>query len=147
MQIPLQNPKNPKNLKDTSKNSSKTIVKSKKSKKSKNIYRCQGAAGPAEELQGENARYDRDSVADGRLAFYVNGKFGDDWRLTASADTREGPVEDLFSNFLDKSPVSLFRRIDKRLGAWTKGSSLCIANEVVSLPCKIPVVARWIVDS
>src|SRR5262249_31869472 len=29
-----------------------------------------------------------------------------------SADTREGPVGDLFSNFLDKSPDSLFRRID-----------------------------------
>jgi len=34
------------------------------------------------------------------------------WRLTASADTREGPVKDLFSNFLGKSPDSLFRRID-----------------------------------
>ena len=32
--------------------------------------------------------------------------------MTASADTREGPVEDLFSNFLDKSPDSLFRRLD-----------------------------------
>ncbi|MDH4148794.1 MAG: flagellar motor protein MotB, partial [Acidimicrobiia bacterium] len=41
-----------------------------------------------------------------------NGKFGEHWKLTASADTREGPVEDLFSNFLDKSPESLFRRID-----------------------------------
>jgi hypothetical protein len=42
----------------------------------------------------------------------VNGKVGEHWRLTASADTREGPLEDLFSNFLDKSPDSLFRRID-----------------------------------
>ena len=48
----------------------------------------------------------------GRLAFYVNGKVSEHWRLTASADTREGPVKDLFSNFLDKSPDSLFRRID-----------------------------------
>ena len=31
---------------------------------------------------------------------------------TASADTRDAPLEDLFSNFLDKSPDSLFRRID-----------------------------------
>ena len=30
----------------------------------------------------------------------------------ASADTREGPMKSLFSNFLDKSPDSLFRRID-----------------------------------
>jgi len=68
--------------------------------------------GPAHSLEGNNATTDQDSLADGRLAFFVNGKFGTDWRLTASADTREEPVEDLFSNFLDKSPESLFRRID-----------------------------------
>ena len=68
--------------------------------------------GDAELLQGENAPYDFDSPVDGRLAFYGTQKFGDHWRITASADTREGPVKDLFSNFLDKSPDSLFRRID-----------------------------------
>jgi flagellar motor protein MotB len=68
--------------------------------------------GPAEDLQGENAPQPFDSSVDGRLAFYLNGKVSENWRLTASADTREGPVEDLFSNFLDKSPESLFRRID-----------------------------------
>ena len=57
-------------------------------------------------------RYNDDVSADGRLAFYTNGKFGNGWELTASADTLEGPVEDLFSNFLDKSPDALFRRID-----------------------------------
>lgn len=69
-------------------------------------------SGPADLLQGENAPYDYDSTFDGRLAFYVNGKFNEHWGLTASADTREGPVQDLFSNFLSKSPDSLFRRID-----------------------------------
>jgi len=68
--------------------------------------------GPAELLQGQDAPRDYDSSVDGRLAFYLNGKFGEGWRVTASADTREGPIEDLFSNFLDKSPESLFRRID-----------------------------------
>ena len=68
--------------------------------------------GPAKLLQGANAPMDFDSPLDGRLAFFVNGKFGDHWRLTASADTREAPLEDLFSNMLDKSPDSLFRRID-----------------------------------
>jgi flagellar motor protein MotB len=68
--------------------------------------------GPADLLQGENAPYDYDSNFDGRLAFYINGKFDEHWGLTASADTREGPVKDLFSNFLEKSPESLFRRID-----------------------------------
>jgi flagellar motor protein MotB len=68
--------------------------------------------GPADLLQGENAPYDYDSSIDGRLAFYVNGKFSEDWHVSASADTREGPIDELFSNFLDKSPDSLFRRID-----------------------------------
>ncbi|HEU4617124.1 MAG TPA: OmpA family protein [Gammaproteobacteria bacterium] len=68
--------------------------------------------GPIDVLQGENPAADLDSSADARLAFYVNGKFGDAWKLTASADTRDEPLGDLFSNFLDKSPDSLFRRID-----------------------------------
>jgi len=68
--------------------------------------------GPAELLQGDNPRYDFDSTFDGRLAFYLTQKLADHWHVTASADTREGPVKDLFSNFLDKSPDSLFRRID-----------------------------------
>jgi flagellar motor protein MotB len=68
--------------------------------------------GPIELLQGENPTFDFDSPADARLAFFVNGKFGDGWHLTASADTRDAPLDDLFSNFLDKSPEALFRRID-----------------------------------
>ena len=55
------------------------------------------------DLQGENSPYDLSSNFDGRLAFFVDGKFGDHWRLTASADTREGPMDELFSNFLDKT--------------------------------------------
>jgi len=69
-------------------------------------------SGPANPLQGQNALQPNDSSLDGRFAFFVNGKVSDRWHLTASADTREGPVKDLFSNFLDKSPDSLFRRID-----------------------------------
>ena len=70
------------------------------------------ASGPIDLLQGENPAYDYDSNVDGRLAFFVNGKFGNHWKLTASADTSEGSVEDIFSNFMDKSPDALFRRID-----------------------------------
>jgi flagellar motor protein MotB len=68
--------------------------------------------GRMEEMQGQNSPYDLNSNFDGRLAFFVDGKFGDHWRLTASADTREGPIDEIFSNFLDKSPDSLFRRLD-----------------------------------
>ena len=68
--------------------------------------------GPPDALTGKNNPYDNDALADGRLAFYVTGKFGEGWKLTASADTREQSVEDMFTNFLDKSPDELFRRID-----------------------------------
>ena len=70
------------------------------------------SSSQADELAGKNAPYDTDSLADGRLAFYVTGKFSEDWKLTASADTREDSIQNLFSNFMDKSPESLFRRID-----------------------------------
>ncbi len=70
------------------------------------------ASGPIDLFQGGNSLQDYDSNVDGRFAFFVNGKFGDHWKLTASADTREGPVKDIFSNFMNKSPESLFRRID-----------------------------------
>jgi flagellar motor protein MotB len=69
-------------------------------------------SGASSLLEGQDAPYDPDSFADGRLAFYVSGKFWEDWGLTASADTREGSMKDLFTNFMDKSPEALFRRID-----------------------------------
>lgn len=71
-----------------------------------------GSSGAAELLQGENAPQPVGSTLDGRLAFYLDGKVGEHWNLTASADTREGPIQDIFSNFLDKAPDSLIRRID-----------------------------------
>jgi len=70
------------------------------------------ASAPAKLQEGENNPQPYNSSLDGRLAFYLNGNVHENWRLTASADTREGPVKDLFSNFLAKSPDSLFRRID-----------------------------------
>jgi len=68
--------------------------------------------GPIELLQGEDSTYDYESSIDGRLAFFVNGKFGEHWKLTASADTREGPLDEIFGNLMEKSPDALFRRID-----------------------------------
>ncbi|MEN8161592.1 MAG: OmpA family protein, partial [Myxococcota bacterium] len=68
--------------------------------------------GPADALVGDESPVDYDSVADGRLAFYVDGKFRKDWGLVASADTQDGPVDQLFTNFVDKRPESLLRRID-----------------------------------
>ncbi|MCK4865607.1 MAG: OmpA family protein [Gammaproteobacteria bacterium] len=68
--------------------------------------------GPAELITGDTTHYDNDLAIDGRLAFFSKGKFGDNWELTASADTLEGSIGDLFTNFMDKSPDSVFRRMD-----------------------------------
>ena len=68
--------------------------------------------GPATLLAPDKPQYSNDFDAQGRLAFYTKGQFGNGWGLTASADTREGPLDEIFSNFLDKSPEALFRRID-----------------------------------
>ena len=68
--------------------------------------------GPAQLVTQEESPYDNSVSVDGRLAFYLDGKFGEDWQFTASADTREGPIDELFSNFMDKSPEAVFRRMD-----------------------------------
>jgi hypothetical protein len=48
----------------------------------------------------------------GRLAFYLKGKIKGKYLLTAAADTREGPVKDLFKNAGNKDPRQLLRRLD-----------------------------------
>ncbi|MEZ4815293.1 MAG: OmpA family protein [Bdellovibrionota bacterium] len=49
---------------------------------------------------------------DARTAFYLKGKIKGEYLLTASADTREGAIDKIFSNFLDKDPQELLRRLD-----------------------------------
>ncbi len=68
--------------------------------------------GPAALVTNDEAHYDNDVSIDGRFAFFTNGKFGDNWELTASADTREGEIDEIFTNFMEKTPDAMFRRID-----------------------------------
>ena len=69
--------------------------------------------GPAKLVTGDDANGTRKGVyADGRAAFYVKGKIKGEYLLTASADTQEQPVEDMFTNFNRKDPRYLLRRID-----------------------------------
>ena len=69
--------------------------------------------GPAQLVTGHDGRrYDEKVYVDGRLAFYLKGKIRGDTLLTASADTREQPIGDLFSNFNSKDPRYLLRRLD-----------------------------------
>jgi flagellar motor protein MotB len=68
--------------------------------------------GPADLLAPDKPQYSDTINAHGRLAFYTNGEFNNGWSLTASADTREDPLDEIFSNFMDKSTDALFRRMD-----------------------------------
>ncbi|MCA1977837.1 MAG: OmpA family protein [Thiobacillus sp.] len=69
--------------------------------------------GPARLVTGDTSRrYEEKVYADGRLAFYLKGKIKGDTLLTASADTREQPLDELFTNFNSKDPRYLLRRLD-----------------------------------
>ncbi len=89
--------------------------------------------GPAELLAPDKTQYADDTSLQGRVAFYTKGKFGDGWGLTASADTREGPLDEIFSNFLDKSPGSLFRRIDPDTSYPTYGDDSTVVEDAPTL--------------
>lgn len=70
-------------------------------------------SGPAKLVTAdESDYYDNKTYIDGRGAFYLKGKIKGEYLLTASADTRERPLKDLFSNFDSKDPSYLLRRID-----------------------------------
>ncbi|WP_346837318.1 flagellar motor protein MotB [Microbulbifer sp. SAOS-129_SWC] len=85
--------------------------------------------GPAALVTGDQTHYDNSVSYDGRLAFYTSGGFGDGWRLAASADTEEGPVDQLFSNFMEKTPDALFRRLDSDLYYPTFGDDSTVAED------------------
>ena len=69
-------------------------------------------SGAAELLTADYQHFDSKTYIDGRGAFYLKGKIKGDYFITASADTREQPVEDLFRNFSSKDPMYLLWRID-----------------------------------
>ncbi len=85
--------------------------------------------GPATLLAPDRPQYSEEMSLHGRLAFYTNGKFDSGWSLTASADTREGPLDEIFTNFMDKSPDALFRRMDPDYHYPTFGDDSTVAEE------------------
>ncbi|NOR65852.1 MAG: flagellar motor protein MotB, partial [Woeseiaceae bacterium] len=89
--------------------------------------------GPAERLAPEKPQYSEDLSAYGRLAFYTDGKFENGWSLTASADTREAPLDEIFSNFMDKSPDALFRRMDSDIHYPTFGDDSTVVEDAPTL--------------
>ncbi|MBW2503514.1 MAG: OmpA family protein [Deltaproteobacteria bacterium] len=90
---------------------------------------AQSTDDQAEQVAPGKDRYSDDASLDGRLAFYTKGQFGDGWELKASADTREAPLDDIFSNFLDKTPDALFRRIDPKYHYPTFGDDSTVIDD------------------
>ncbi len=71
--------------------------------------------GPANLVNPGEDAFNNDINFIGRFAYYTEGNFGDDWQLISSADTQEAPFDELFSNFLEKDPRALLRRLDPDL--------------------------------
>jgi len=90
-------------------------------------------SGPAKLVTNDQTHYNNELSYDGRLAFYTKGKFGEGWELTSSADSLEGPVKDIFSNIGDRSPDSLFRRIDPQYFYPTYGDDSSVEDGAPTL--------------
>lgn len=72
--------------------------------------------GPASLVTGiDSRRYQGDSFIEGRLAFYAKGGLGTRTMLTAGADSREGPIREIFSDFGERDPLALVRRLDSNV--------------------------------
>jgi hypothetical protein len=68
------------------------------------------STGPAQLVSGDTLA--EGSYASGRAAFYAKGVVGKDVRITASADTGDRLVTDLFNNVDRKDPRQLLRRLN-----------------------------------
>lgn len=85
--------------------------------------------GPANLLAEDKPQYSDTMSLHGRLAFYTHGEFKNGWSIKASADTREGPLDEIVSNFMDKAPDALFRRMDPDYHYPTFGDDSTVAED------------------
>lgn len=90
-------------------------------------FRSMDGSGAAVDVSG-------DPLADGnsltsRAAFYAKGKFGDGWRLTASLDTGETLLKDMFSNLDRKDPRQLLRRLNSNEYYTTYGDDSVLVED------------------
>ncbi|UZW60052.1 hypothetical protein [Lysobacter enzymogenes] len=69
-------------------------------------------SGSIETVANDKRLADDSLVVDGRLAFYLKGKYRGKYLVTAQADTQEREVSELFNGFWDADPQDVFRRLD-----------------------------------
>ncbi|MFM2389552.1 MAG: hypothetical protein RLZZ437_1107 [Pseudomonadota bacterium] len=77
-------------------------------------------------LRGENKG---DTFTTGRIAGYTRGSTASGWEITASADTGEGALRDLFRDFDRKDPLSVIDRLDPELAYPTYGDDSTITQD------------------
>lgn len=77
-------------------------------------------------LSGENKG---ETFTTGRLAGYTRGSTVSGWEITASADTGEGELRDLFRDFDRKDPLSVIDRLDPELAYPTYGDDSTIVQD------------------
>jgi hypothetical protein len=63
-------------------------------------------------VTGDGDHYAKTAFVDGQAAFYLKGEVKGDWILTASADTREQPLNTVFNGLQDKDPQTIVRNLD-----------------------------------
>ncbi|MGG6461834.1 hypothetical protein [Solilutibacter silvestris] len=68
-------------------------------------------SGSVEPLANQ-PQYTKDSLLEGRLAFYLKGKAKGKYLWTAQADTREKQVSQLFTGFWKADATDVFRQLD-----------------------------------
>ena len=68
--------------------------------------------GSLEPLAVDEDTFGGDIFVDGRLAFYLKGKIKGKYLITAQMDSGTENIEDLFDNFHERDPRSIFRRLD-----------------------------------
>jgi len=68
--------------------------------------------GSLEPLAADEQHFGGDIFVDGRLAFYLKGKVRGKYLITAQMDTGTEDIENLFDNFHQRDPNSVFRRLD-----------------------------------
>ncbi len=70
-----------------------------------------------------------DTFTTGRLAGYTRGSTVSGWDITASADTGEGALRDLFRDFDRKDPLSVIDRLDPELAYPTYGDDSTLVQD------------------
>ena len=86
-------------------------------------------SGQAAIVTQDSDNYSKKEYIDGRGAFYLKGKIKGEYIITASADTREQPVQNLFRNLDSKDPQYLLRNIDPNRYYPVYGDDSTIADD------------------